>query len=447
MANDARGKFAQTFAAVPMDDTDEAGDCAELILKLTADGTFARLIAVAVRSMDSDAKMREMKNCLFVATLLLFAVSGCGPEGGEDIPADCVGPGEIPYDIEQDRTVEAGCYHIDGETEVSNGTLTLEPGTVFVFAEDARLAIENDGRLNAEGTEDDPIVFTADEEVRGYWRGLRYRGTFSTDNVLEHVVIEYGGADAWHAAQPANLTIDDSRVEVSDVTLRESAGFGLSLRRYDGVDLDGDNTITDNAASAWLSSPTLIAALDSSNDFTGNDDDGIAVGSGDIESDAVWPSVDVPLYPNEINIIGGTVEIEAGNEFRFQQDGHLDVDDRDGGGGRLKVLGEEDHPVEFRGAESIAGFWRGVRYRLTNSEDNQLEHVVIADGGADTWHGADEPSNLMVTDSRLKASDLTLENSEGVGIFLRNDLDLDFDCATIDNDDGYATYNTDDPPC
>ncbi len=83
--------------------------------------------------------------------------------------------------------------------------LTIEPGVTLKFLRNSGIEVDRfvatekpaTAVLGAVGTADKPIVFTsaADTPAAGDWRGLKYGGLPSGDNRLEHVRIEYAGAD------------------------------------------------------------------------------------------------------------------------------------------------------------------------------------------------------------------------------------------------------------
>ena len=100
--------------------------------------------------------------------------------GGNNIVDDGGGTGTVTW--KKDKT-----YLIKGFVYVNDGqTLTIEPGTVVRFAagegENASaLIVSRGGRIIAEGTEQEPIIFTAEsddlilsveKEKRGLWGGL-----------------------------------------------------------------------------------------------------------------------------------------------------------------------------------------------------------------------------------------------------------------------------------
>ena len=74
-----------------------------------------------------------------------------------------------------------------------DGELSIGPGARLVFQQDTGMSVP--GSLSAVGTEADPIVFTAEQAIAGYWDGLEYSYSDSPDNALDYVTIEYGGGE------------------------------------------------------------------------------------------------------------------------------------------------------------------------------------------------------------------------------------------------------------
>lgn len=100
------------------------------------------------------------------------------PAGGDD---DDSVPGLINADITEDRTLYADTvYTLSGFIKVGNGaTLTIQPGTTILGDYDipgSSLFILRGSRIMAEGTREQPIVFTSERPVGqrrpGDWGGL-----------------------------------------------------------------------------------------------------------------------------------------------------------------------------------------------------------------------------------------------------------------------------------
>jgi hypothetical protein len=86
-------------------------------------------------------------------------------------------------------------YHINGEITIPNGeTLTIEPGVEVVFSGHYKFNVQ--GRILAIGTEQDSIIFTAEDHSAG-WHGLKFDNTPSSNDssILEYCRLEYGKAN------------------------------------------------------------------------------------------------------------------------------------------------------------------------------------------------------------------------------------------------------------
>ena len=118
-------------------------------------------------------------------------------------------------------------------------TLRIEPGTVIRFAKTANGHLPNlvvDGRINAAGSTEQPIVFTSDTAApsRGEWGGIVLLST-EKRNQLDHCRIRYArsGIDARFSSVTMNsVSIDqaltgllahDSIVQISGGSMTDSA--------------------------------------------------------------------------------------------------------------------------------------------------------------------------------------------------------------------------------
>lgn len=171
--------------------------------------------------------MRTMRNywlsVAFVAGLSLL--TACGSDDDNN-------PGPTPPPsstietlqgvITEDVTLESGkTYKLSGQYTVKDGaTLTIEPGVTIEAIDDQiidYILIEQGGKINAQGTAENPIVMTAELKEPGAWGGIHicgrahtnaegkvgsseignatYGGDIEDDNsgILRYVRVEYGG--------------------------------------------------------------------------------------------------------------------------------------------------------------------------------------------------------------------------------------------------------------
>lgn len=211
------------------------------------------------------------KNLLALCTLALaLSTNSCTIDIREDndlptTPAPTLenpdrtmsGTGTLSGTITKDLLIKAGNYKLEGIVKVTEGvTLTIEAGATFTANSSmgSSLVILQGAKINAQGTAQQPIVFTSDNKTPGDWGGitlygkapilakggattaisedgnnLPYGGNNPTDNsgVMKFVRVEYGGKK-----------IGDGKSETNSMTFY-SVGSGTILENlvaYKGTD-------------------------------------------------------------------------------------------------------------------------------------------------------------------------------------------------------------------
>ncbi len=189
--------------------------------------------------------------------LLLLATSACGDQGtGPDIGADkdCSYVGVEHTDaVEAAQTwrKEDGPHHVKGSIRVGGpplASLTIEAGTLVCFGPGASIvaagAVEQrpgggfqpatGGVLIAQGTEDEPIVFTASNPL-SRWAGITVTemgsGSRISHAVVEHATIGVLGSGA---------------VDIDHVTFRQILQTAITYSYYN-VDSRIGDTVVDSA--------------------------------------------------------------------------------------------------------------------------------------------------------------------------------------------------------
>ncbi len=163
----------------------------------------------------------------FWILVTVFYFSGCDLN---TFPADPLPT--VPTQVREDITLfqRLSPYYMKGYSVIEPGvTLTIEPGTRIIAENEgcrrdeigscATLIVSKGAFLIADGTADDPIVFTSDQQDRGDWGGIvingdapcntgtdsmplaetgAYCGANPSDSsgVLRYVVVEHAGAVA-----------------------------------------------------------------------------------------------------------------------------------------------------------------------------------------------------------------------------------------------------------
>ncbi|MEE9342419.1 MAG: Calx-beta domain-containing protein [Gammaproteobacteria bacterium] len=135
---------------------------------------------------------------------------------------------DVPYFFSKENTF----YMIDS-------FVTIQPGVTLIFNAKSRWAVDSNGFLNARGTASEPIVFTGQQDIPGYWAGIHFGRSNNVNNQFDHVVIEYGGSTN---SQPGNnntsgnitmdcfLSSNAAFVSITNSTLKDSGGWGIYRR-------------------------------------------------------------------------------------------------------------------------------------------------------------------------------------------------------------------------
>ncbi len=119
-----------------------------------------------------------------------------------------IGSGVQEFEIKEDHTIRKGTYFLKGWVYITSGaTLTIEPGTIIKGDKDTKAAIivERGGKLIAQGSASQPIIFTsaqaAGSRKPGDWGGIIMCGK-AVNNKTE-MIIE-GGPRSMHGGSDNN---------------------------------------------------------------------------------------------------------------------------------------------------------------------------------------------------------------------------------------------------
>jgi hypothetical protein len=127
------------------------------------------------------------------------------------------------------------------------GVLTIEPGSRLIFRSGGALDIAQSGALVARGTVALPISFGGLESTPGYWRGIDFTYSNSTNNAIDHAVINAAGGGANGAIVLRSLSSSPARLNLTNSTVSNSATWGV-YRDAASVFTQSGNTFTGNAS-------------------------------------------------------------------------------------------------------------------------------------------------------------------------------------------------------
>ncbi|MCK5734202.1 MAG: right-handed parallel beta-helix repeat-containing protein, partial [Candidatus Latescibacteria bacterium] len=285
---------------------------------------------------------------------------------------------------------------------LSGATLTIPEGMIVKFGWREYIRVLGGATLNAVGTAESPIVFTAfsDDEFGGdtnadggntvpgaeYWQSLYFDD--GAQGTVDRCVIRYGGYSS-----SANIVCKGASPTISRTEIAHSSNYGLKLQSGAHPVL-ANNTITRNAG--W---PVFIEQFSAVPDFlnntiTQNGRNAIRLNGGDVPA-GQNVTLDLPTVPyvadNIIVRAGATLNIPAGVAAAFQLfDGTQVV-----GGGILRGKGTVDNRIVFTaytddtyggdtnsdGPASIpvGDYWNSL-YFYGGSKDT-LDYCIVQYGG------------------------------------------------------------------
>ena len=232
-------------------------------------------------------------------------------DGKEDVNGTEIGNGDQEFVFTGKQTLKKGTYTLKGWVYIANGAeLTIEPGTIIKGDKETKAALiaERGGKLIAQGTASEPIVFTSEQAAGsrkpGDWGGIilcgnarnnqtdmqieggprtHHGGTNDADNsgVLSYVRIEFAGYPFQKDKEINGLTfgsvgsgtqIDHVQVSYSNDDSFEWFGGTVNCKylvAYKGWDddFDTDNGFSGNVQYGLALRDSKIADTSQSNGF------------------------------------------------------------------------------------------------------------------------------------------------------------------------------------
>jgi hypothetical protein len=197
-----------------------------------------------------------MKKLLYAIAVSATIFTGCSKDDDDQPIIKVPVQGEITGNITANRTLAFGNYTLKGLVKIQSGvTLTIEPGSTFTAdqadGEDG-LVVLNGGKLIANGTADEPIVFTAKTKLGGQWAGIIMYGDAPIVNSAtatgtqtakseDGQDLSYGGTNAAHNGGSLKYV----RVEYAGLV------FNNNTREHNGFSFYsvGSGTVLENLVS------------------------------------------------------------------------------------------------------------------------------------------------------------------------------------------------------
>jgi hypothetical protein len=321
---------------------------------------------------------------------------------------------EVRGDISVDTTwtADKSPYKVIGFLQVIPGaTLTIEPGVVVEASELVPITIR--GALVAEGSAEQPILFTAATKARGGWLGLYASGSVDAPSTLSlrHVIVEYGSlVDKFDGG---NLTVVGSaNVTIRDSIFRQGGAHGINAALSASLQISDSAFLDNQLAAVRLTGVMERDPLLHNLRAEGNRENVIQFNTAGIETGVHTLVQPGPALPYRFQ--GG---------FMVRKDGHLiiqpgvemQVESSYSVYGALTAKGTAEQPIRFTRKDAESPNWWGLYIAggYESTATAQLDHVIIEYGGQPTGH---YDGNLIVDSSVVSVTNSLLRAGGESGI-------------------------------
>lgn len=319
------------------------------------------------------------------------------------------------------------CDYLVRGTVSLTSSLTIQPGTVVQFSQDASFFIESGGALTAVGTPAKRIRFIGVNDVSGYWNSVQFLAG-SREARVEYVDIRNAGQTGrlkYGCAIGGNGALSFKHNRISRSYLH-GANFGetLVLKGFE------DNEFFDNMGFGVIVGYNQVAKLDVDSDYNGQRElmpNGRPyiyadwANSQSLTTPSVWKHLPAPYYFDIVLGIDAPLTLEPGVTLVASDTSAIDINTR----GSLTAIGTELLPIVFTAENPRKGAWAGLQFYQSSSEDNVLQHVVIEYAGSGGSIRESTAIQLISsnTPSALAISDSTIRETAGPPICYSNDLE------------------------
>ncbi len=334
---------------------------------------------------------------------------------------------------------------------LSGATLTIEPGVIVRFNAGTTLQVGSSttsfGTLNALGTAENPILFTAANGAVGGWNYIRFLTGDNQLNIVRNSTIEKGTYGIRAENWGTNLLLDnvtiqdvttsglymtgDSNPTVKNLNVNRAATYGIQDTGTGTVNVR-DAVVTGTTGTA-IYAPTSNLALTNvtisnpgrqivgtfTQDFSDVNVGGVAPPRFFVEAQTISASTTVRDLGNPYQVTGtvttnngATLTIEPGVRLEFDPSSTLQISDGTTSG-TLNAQGTEAKPILFTATTGAVGGWNYLRFI---SADNGLSVLrnLTAERGAYGIRAENWGTNLLL-------DNVTIQDVSTVGLYLTGD--------------------------
>ncbi len=360
----------------------------------------------------------------------------------------------LPAKFTENTTLTAAGNPYTGSSTIESGvTVTVEPGVKFTIG-----ALTVKGTLKAEGSAEEPIIFTGTKELApSEWKNIAFEPG-SGASVLDHVEVKYGGEKLSFNPHIGAVEVNASSPTIANSTFRNNNGYGIRMSHGGSPEIadnelfnngeaaisytsntgdTGEINIHDNLVEggpygigAWVFGSATVSAKTLSgntvigtkgiglsysgpevpgnvteNMLTGNASNFIQIG-GTVAKSSTWNDGGTPVKVEGGLTVAAAATLKIGPGVYMMRP-NMTVK------GTLKAEGSAEDPIVFTGvAQTTPGEWKNIKFE-PGSGASVLDHVEVKYGGEGTSIGAVE-----VSASSPKISNSVFRKNKSQGVYV-----------------------------
>ncbi len=373
--------------------------------------------------MKKNANQKIWKMMFLLLGFGMFVFTACDPNAVLPQGGGQVDPGtnddDPPVVVEGDwtkpinePTIWSGKVTVKGTIYVNAG-LTIKPGTVVTFREDAQLYVQNEGFIHAVGLADTIIVLKAYEE------GADWESIYINENAGKSSKFAYCHISGAETA----IAVYYNKVSIDNCVIKECSVNGVYLSRESELGSFTGNTISDCEEYPVVIPFLQATAVTSDNEISGMgillDDYIVRKKNGKVTiHEQTIPYV---MSYGEFDINDNAeVTIEPGVTIEMPEDGFIRVGQYTSG--KLVAVGTAEKPITFtsKAKDKAAGDWEKIMFDEYAMKSSALKYCNIEYAG----DGGDGAVEVYYTSVAIDSC--TITNSSSYGVLVNSSEDGSF---------------------
>ena len=362
--------------------------------------------------MKKTANQKIWKMMSLLLCLGMFVFTSCDPEAWLPDTPDIPDEPDIPV-VQGDwtkainePTIWSGKVTVKGTVYV-NAELTIKPGTVVTFREDAQLYVQNEGSIKAIGLADTVIVLKAHE------KGADWKRIYINDNAGKSSKFAYCHISGAETA----IHVYYNKVSVDNCVIKDCSVNGVYLNNSEFGSFTA-NTISDCEEYPLVIPFLQATAVTSDNEISGI---GIALSGNSVGKKNGKVTIHEQTIPYVITQSyveiddNAEVTIEPGVTIAMGEDSYISVGYTSSG--KLTAVGTEEKPITFtsNAKDKAAGDWGEIRFYEYASKSSALKYCNLE------YSGAHDNGAVYLYYTKIAIDSCTITNSSSYGVLAHSE--------------------------